>query len=54
MKIRVTLMTENDKHCGLPKEKIEEVARGAWEMFLCMLNRDNDRNFVEKIEVIED
>lgn len=54
MKIRVTLMTENDKHLDLPKEKIETIARGAWIIFLAALQKDKDDRYkVESIELVE-
>lgn len=31
MKIRVTLMTENDEHLSIPKEELERLATESWE-----------------------
>ena len=58
MKLRVTIMTENDVH---PKdehtnEKLEAAAKIAWQMMidtLAMEGGENDRGIVEKCEVIE-
>lgn len=56
MKIRVTLMTENDKHLDekYTKEQIEEMTKRAWDLLLSMLNQDPSENaFVESCELIE-
>lgn len=55
MKIRVVIMTENDKHVDMPKEKIEEMAKVAWEMYFKLLTFDNpsDRATIESCELIE-
>ena len=58
MKLRVTIMTENDVH---PKdehtnEKLEAVASVGWQLLLDTLLKDvveNDRVIVEKCEVVE-
>ena len=58
MKLRVTIMTENDVH---PKdehtnEKLEAAAKIAWQLILNNLCEDageNDRAIVEKCEVVE-
>lgn len=55
MKIRVVLMTENDKHVDLPKEQIEEYTKAAWELFFKMLIAGNplDKATVESCELVE-
>jgi hypothetical protein len=56
MKVRVTLMTENDKHMPLKTKAEQEAAcRVAWEL-LCMVMMEasqNDRVALESVEVIE-
>lgn len=59
MKVRVTLMTENDKPypAGTPKKVMEEIAKGAWDMTLILLKhmlKSDDKAKVEKIEIIDD
>lgn len=55
MKIRVTIMTENDKHLpDVPDEKLEAISKGAWQMLLHIVNIDPaDKAIVEKIEIVE-
>ena len=59
MKVRVTLMTENEKPypADMPKKVMEEIARGAWEMTVHLLKhllKSEDKVKVEKIEIIDD
>lgn len=55
MKIKVTLITENDKHLDMSEEDIEENAKMAWELVCAMLNAYNpkEKASVEKCELIE-
>ena len=56
MKIKVTLMTENDKHLDMSKEDIEESAKQAWELACMVLNMnvpEGEKVSVEKCELIE-
>lgn len=55
MKIRVVLMTENDKHVDLPKEQIEESTKAAWELLFKMLiaNSPSEKAIVESCELVE-
>lgn len=56
MKIRVTLMTENDKHLNVSKEEIEEKAKIGWELLCMMFNNtygQEDVATVEKCELVE-
>lgn len=57
MKIRVTLMTENDKHVDASKEEIERQAKIGWDMVIKMilsasLSRENA--YVESVELVEE
>lgn len=54
MKIRLTLLTENNSHVDLPKEVLEQKAKEAWETLLNLicLNGD-DKAILEKCEVVE-
>ena len=55
MRIRVTLMTENDKEPYLPKEDMEAAAKEAWELWLTLVNASGEsRAIVEKCELISD
>lgn len=55
MKIRVTLMTENDKHVSIPKEKLEQLATVSWERVIKMLNELGDDNvYLERCEIVEE
>ena len=56
MKVRVTLMTENDKHMPLATREAQAAAcRVGWEMICKLLNdmSDGEKATVESIEVIE-
>lgn len=56
MKVRVTLMTENDKHMPVSsKEEAERICRQGWD-YLCKLilsGHEGEKATVESIEVIE-
>lgn len=55
MKIRVTLMTENDKHPdeSSTDEAIVKAATIGWNALLAMLSKTNDKAVVENIELVE-
>ena len=58
MKIRITIMTENDKHLGekYSKELIEQKAKDGWDFALKALAMSPDKNetvFVENCERVE-
>ena len=56
MKVRVTLMTENDKHSNATKEEIENVAKKSWELLCMMFNNTVNQAetiTVEKCELVE-
>ena len=58
MKIRVTLLTENDKHLdeSISKERIETEAKLAWEAimtYLSKLSNDESNAIVESCELVE-
>ena len=55
MKIRLTIMTENDKHIDsdISKEKMERTVSSAWEYILHQMADDGEKAIVEKCEVIE-
>lgn len=56
MKIRVTLMTENDKHLpGYSKEEIETEAKAGWDgLLFALLFGCNDTAYVESCELVEE
>ena len=57
MKVRVTLMTENDVPVSSLSGDPEEIARKAWEIFLktvCAFSEHNDYAYVEKVEIIDE
>ena len=56
MKIKVTLMTENDKHLDMSKEDIEANALIAWKTLCSLINSFNpeERIKIESCEVIEE
>ena len=57
MKIRVTLMTENDIEPTHSKEEIEKAAKKGWELVCALLNVQNgkdERCTVEKVELVEE
>ena len=58
MKIRITIMTENDKHLDekYSKELIEQKAEDAWDFALKAIAISSDKNetaFVESCELVE-
>lgn len=58
MKIRVTLLTENDKHFdeSLSKESIEKITKEGWQLIMDLFCKDCDDNstaIVESCELIE-
>lgn len=56
MKVRVTLMTENDKHPNATKEEIENAAKKSWELLCMMFNNTVNQTetvAVEKCELVE-
>lgn len=54
MKVRVTLMTENDKPVSALGENPEEKAKRGWELALALLNtQSEDKASLESIEIIE-
>lgn len=55
MKIRVTLMTENDKHVPIPKEELERLATESWEKVIKLLNGIGDDDmYLERCEIVEE
>lgn len=55
MKIRLTLLTENDKQ--RPPELTEEKVKAAWQNvvdIVCLLSKNNDNCVVEKAEFVEE
>ena len=56
MKVRVTLMTENNKHINedISDEEIQKIAEDTWNIFIKMLNDDSDdKAYLEKVEVVK-
>lgn len=57
MKVRVTLMTENDKHVdeSVSDEKLQKLAELSWSVVADNLSNydDDDITIVEKVEVLE-
>ena len=58
MKIRITIMTGNDKHLDekYSKELIEQKAKDAWDFALKAIAISRDKNetaFVESCELVE-
>ena len=56
MKIRLTVITENDKPVSILGENPEEKIKQAWDLVLTIIATLNpgDKAFVEKVEVIEE
>lgn len=57
MKIRVTLMTENDVIPSQSKEETEQAAIKGWELLCALMNvqsTKNERCTVESVELVED
>ena len=56
MKIRVTILTENDVVNRVPKERMETLAKRAWRVVLdsvCAGSDTNDKAIVESCELVE-
>lgn len=58
MKIRITIMTENDKHLDekYSKEFIEQKSKDGWDFVLKSMLLSSDKNetvFVENCELVE-
>lgn len=54
MKVRVTIMTENDKPISVLGENPEEKAKRCWELMLALLNtQSEDRATLERVEIVE-
>lgn len=58
MKIRITIMTENDKHLDekYSKEFIEQKAKDGWDFVLKAMSLSSDKNetvFVENCELVQ-
>ena len=56
MKVRVTLITENDKPVSMLGENPEVSIKRAWDLVLAMLSLESkdpsDKAFVESVEII--
>lgn len=54
MKVRVTIMTENDKPVSALGKNPEETSRRAWDLIIALINtQSDDKMTVEKIEIVE-
>lgn len=54
MKVRVTIMTENDKPVSVLGENPEEKVKRGWELVLALLNtQSEDKVMLESAEIIE-
>lgn len=57
MKVRVTLMTENNKHINedISDYEVQKMAEDAWFLFITALNEKtgDDKAYLEKVEVVE-
>lgn len=54
MKVRVTIMTENDKPISVLGENPEEKIKRGWELVLALLNaQSEDRATLENVEIVE-
>ena len=54
MKVRVTLMTENDKPISVLGENPEEKLKRGWELICAMLNTmSDDSAALESVEIVE-
>lgn len=54
MKVRVTLMTENDKSVSALGENPEEKLKRGWELVCAMLNTmSDDSATLENVEIVE-
>lgn len=55
MKIRVTLVTENDKHVPIPKEALERLATKRWKEVIKLSNKVGDGiTYLERCELVEE
>lgn len=57
MKIRVTLMTENDIEPSGTKEETEKIAKKGWDAICGFLNlsaKPNETITLEKVELVEE
>ncbi len=55
MKIRLTIMTENNKPVENLGDNPEEKIKKAWDVFLSMIalmSENNDNAYVERVEVV--
>lgn len=55
MKIRLTIMTENDKPVEILGDNPEEKIKKAWDVLLTMMSltsENNDTAYVESVEVM--
>lgn len=55
MKIRLTILTENDKQ--RPQELTEEKVKAVWQVIvntMCLFSDNNDTCVVEKVEFVEE
>lgn len=55
MKIRLTIMTENDKPVENLGENPEEKIKRAWDILLTMISlmsEENENAYVERVEVV--
>lgn len=58
MKLRITIMTENDKHVDekfsqYTDEDIERITAAAWQTAFIMMSGEGEKAIVENVELIE-
>jgi hypothetical protein len=55
MKIKLSIVTENDKHFpdNISDDKIESVTGKAWLMLLNMIRDKDESVYIESVEVLE-
>lgn len=57
MKIRVTLMTENDKHADIPDDELRATVEKGWNWMLSTFDvfksDPSDKASVESVEIVE-
>ena len=55
MKIRVTLITENDKHLAddLTNEEAAKITAGGWNFVMAKLASEGEAGYVENVEILE-
>lgn len=57
MKIRVTLLTENDKHIPddvISDEELLKKVKEGWDLIMTLINiKGNETNIVENVEIVE-